>query len=161
MRLPLSVRACVCVLRCGLEAVHFDLSVCETQTSLSVGQEVVNILTLITLELNDLAHNLVFHDCAIASKLLLDDLQDLGLVKLLWNSLDRGQSLATVAFCPSESVHVPKMTTTGDIHRTYAEFGYECSSETASWPRRHRHRLRQRGLIVIVSMAVRGRQSAE
>jgi hypothetical protein len=62
-------------------------------------QELLNILTLISLQLNHLSHLTVVDDCAIASKLLLDHLQDLLLVKLLGQALDCGQSLATIALC--------------------------------------------------------------
>ena len=73
----------------------------KLQTLLLVGQELLDILALISLELNHLAHLRVVDDGAIAGKLLLDDLKDLLLVKLLGQTLDRGQRLASIALCCS------------------------------------------------------------
>ena len=71
----------------------------KLQTLLLVGQEFLDILTLISLELNHLAHLGVVDDGAIAGELLLDNLEDLLLVKLLGQSLDCGQGLASIALC--------------------------------------------------------------
>lgn len=71
----------------------------ETQALLLVGQEVLNIFALVTLELDHLTHLRVSDDGAITGELLLDDLEDLLLVKLLGQPLDGGQRLATIAFC--------------------------------------------------------------
>jgi hypothetical protein len=60
-------------------------------------QELLNIFALITLQLDHLAHLTVVDDCAIASELLLDHLQDLLLIELLRQALNCGQSLATIA----------------------------------------------------------------
>lgn len=60
-------------------------------------QELLNIFALISLQLNHLTHLTVVDDCAIASELLLDHLQDLLLVEFLRQALDCGQSLATIA----------------------------------------------------------------
>jgi hypothetical protein len=57
----------------------------------------LDILALITLELDHLAHVGIVDDGAIASEFLLNDLQNLLLVKLLGQTLDRGQGLATIA----------------------------------------------------------------
>lgn len=62
-------------------------------------EELLDILALISLQLNHLAHLTVVDDRAIASELLLDDLEDLLLVELLGQALDCGQSLATIALC--------------------------------------------------------------
>lgn len=55
----------------------------KAQALLLVGQEVHNILALIALQLDHLSHLGVCNDGAIASKLLLDDFENLLLVKLL------------------------------------------------------------------------------
>lgn len=59
----------------------------------------MNILALITLELNHLAHLCVDDDSAIASELLLDDLENFLLIEFLGQALDRGQRLTTIALC--------------------------------------------------------------
>jgi hypothetical protein len=59
----------------------------------------LNILALIALELNHLAHLRVDNDSAIASKLLLDDLENFLLIEFLGQALDRGQRLTTIALC--------------------------------------------------------------
>lgn len=69
------------------------------QALLLVGQELLNILALISLELNHLAHLRVVDDGSIAGELLLDDLENLLLVKLLGQTLDSGQGLASIALC--------------------------------------------------------------
>jgi hypothetical protein len=71
----------------SLETVNLDGLDIKTQAFLLVGQKVLDILALIALEL----------DCAIAGKLLLDHFEDLLLVELLRQALDRGQCLATIA----------------------------------------------------------------
>ena len=55
------------------------------------------IFALIPLELDHLAHFAVVDDGAIAGEFLLDDLEDLLLVELFGQALDRGQSLTTIA----------------------------------------------------------------
>jgi hypothetical protein len=85
--------------RSRLETVHLHGRGLETQTFLLVREELLNILALIALELDDLTHLGVAHDGAIASKLLLDHLEDLLLVELLGETLDSRQGLATVALC--------------------------------------------------------------
>lgn len=77
----------------------------EFQTLLLVNQKFLDILALIALELDHLAHLGVHDDGAIAGKLLLDHLEDLLLVEFLRQALDRGQCLTSIAFCASfESV---------------------------------------------------------
>lgn len=80
----------------GLESVDFDGLSIESQTVLLIGHELLDIFTLIALELNHLSHLGVVDDGAIAGELLLDDLENLLLVELLGQTLDRGQSLATI-----------------------------------------------------------------
>jgi len=69
----------------------------KLQTLLLVGEELLNIFALITLKLNHLSHLTVDNDGSIASELLLDDLEDLLLIELLWQTLDRRQSLTTIS----------------------------------------------------------------
>jgi hypothetical protein len=76
----------------------------KTEALLLVAQEFLDILSLITLKLDDFTHLGVAHDGAIASKGLLDDLEDLLLVKLLGESLNSGQGLASIALCEVEIV---------------------------------------------------------
>jgi hypothetical protein len=63
--------------------VDLDGFAIKTQALLLVRQEVLNIFTLVALELNHLAHLGVGDDGAIASELLLDDFEDLLLVEFL------------------------------------------------------------------------------
>ena len=58
--------------------------------ALFVHQELLHILALVALQLNHLAHLGVRDDGAIASELLLDDLEDLLLIELLGKTLDSG-----------------------------------------------------------------------
>ena len=66
----------------------------------------MHILALVSLQLDHLAHLRVMHNGAIASELLLDDLEDLLLIELLWEALDGGQGFATIALCEDVSVSV-------------------------------------------------------
>lgn len=100
--------------------MDFDGLGIKLETFLLVGQELLNILTLISLQLNHLSHLSVIDDGAIAcyksvscfesykfcrrlwkqhTELLLDHLQDLLLIELLRKTLNCGQGLATIAFC--------------------------------------------------------------
>lgn len=49
--------------------------------------------------MDDFTHLGVAHDGAIASKGLLDDLENLLLIELLGESLNSGQGLASIALC--------------------------------------------------------------
>lgn len=69
----------------------------ETKALSLVDEEVLNVLSLVSLKLNDLTHLLVAHDSAIAGELFLDDLENLLLIKLLGETLDGGQGLASIA----------------------------------------------------------------
>jgi len=68
----------------------------DVQTFVLVGEEVLHSIALITLELNDVACLLVVHDGSIASKLLLDDLENFLEVELGRDPFDCGQSLTTI-----------------------------------------------------------------
>lgn len=87
-----------------LETMDLDGLRIQLQPLLLIDQELLHILALVALELDHLAHLGVVDDGAIAGELLLDDLEDLLLVELLWQALDRGQCLATIALCEGVSV---------------------------------------------------------
>ena len=71
----------------------------EAKALLLIGQEFLNVLALVSLELDDLTHFGVGDYGSIAGELLLDDLEDLLLVKLLRQTLHGGQRLASIALC--------------------------------------------------------------
>jgi len=81
----------------GLETMDLDGLGIKLEAFLLVGEELLNILALISLELNHLSHFSINDNSAIASKLLLDDLEDLLLIKFLGKALDSSQSLTTIA----------------------------------------------------------------
>lgn len=81
----------------GLETMDLDSLGIKFQAFLLVGEELLNILALIALELDHLPHLSVDDDGAIASKFLLDDLEDFLLVELLGKTLNSRQSLTTIA----------------------------------------------------------------
>jgi len=81
----------------GLETMDLDGLGIKFQALLLVGEKLLNILALISLELNHLSHLSIDDDGAIASKFLLDDLEDLLLIELLGKALDSRQSLTTIA----------------------------------------------------------------
>lgn len=56
----------------------------------------MNVLALVTLQLDDLAKIRVFDDGAVTGKLLLDDLEDFLLVEATGQALDGRQGLAAV-----------------------------------------------------------------
>jgi hypothetical protein len=78
---------------------HLDGLGIKTKALLLVGQEVLDILALVTLELDDFTHLRVGNDGAIAGELLLDDLEDLLLVEFLGQTLHRRQGLTAIALC--------------------------------------------------------------
>lgn len=84
-----------------LETVNLYGFGIEAQPLLLVGEELLDILALVALQLNHLAHLAVSDDGAIAGELLLDHLEDLLLIEFLGQALDRGQRLATIALCGS------------------------------------------------------------
>ena len=86
---------------CGDTAcvTHLDGLRIKTKALLLVGQEVLDILALISLELDDLTHLGVCDYGSIAGEFLLDDLENLLLVELLRETLDSRQGLTTVALC--------------------------------------------------------------
>jgi len=69
----------------------------KLQALFLVGEELLDIFALITLKLDHLSHLSIDDDGAIASELLLDDLEDLLLIKFLGETLDSRQSLTTIA----------------------------------------------------------------
>lgn len=74
------------------------------------------------------------------TELLLDDLQNLLLVKLLGKTLNSSQSLTTIALCETQLLActpllAPTSCNDSDVRgtrmeKTYAESEYGCSSET-------------------------------
>lgn len=86
---------------CGDTAcvTHLDGLRIKTKALLLVGQEVLDILALISLELDDLTHLGVCDYGSIAGEFLLDDLENLLLVELLRQTLDGSQGLASIALC--------------------------------------------------------------
>jgi len=80
-----------------LESMDLDCLGIKFKTFLLVDQELLYILSLIALKLNHLTHLTVIDDGAIASKLLLDDLENLLLIEFLGETLYSGQSLTTIA----------------------------------------------------------------
>lgn len=118
-----------CTLACcwenrGRKAAYLDGLGIELQPFFLVGEEFLHILALVSLELDHLSHLGVVDNGAIASyhprvsicptagqsswskltELLLDDLEDLLLVELLGQSLNRSQSLTTIALCDQKCV---------------------------------------------------------
>jgi hypothetical protein len=83
--------------------VDFDSLGIKTQALRGVDHKVPNVLSLVSLKLNDLTHLGVVHDSAIAGKLLLDHLENLFLVKLLRETLDGSQGLSSISLCESFS----------------------------------------------------------
>jgi hypothetical protein len=81
----------------SLKAVDLDGLDIKTKALFLVCQEILDILALIALELDHLSHLGVGDDGAIAGELLLDHFEDLLLVELLRQALNRGQCLATIA----------------------------------------------------------------
>jgi hypothetical protein len=82
-----------------LETVDLDGLSIKLKTLLLINEELLHILALIALELDHFAHFGIDDNGAIAGELLLDDLEDLLLVKLLGQTLDCSQGFATIALC--------------------------------------------------------------
>lgn len=76
-----------------LETVDLDLLLVDATLG---GQESRDFGTLIALELNDRSQLLILHKSSVASEILLEDLEHALLVKVLGQSLDGGQGLASV-----------------------------------------------------------------
>lgn len=85
--------------RRALETVDLDSLGVELKTLLLVGEELQDVLALVALELDDLAHLGVVHNGSIAGKFLLDHFKDLFLVKLLGETLDSRQGLSSISLC--------------------------------------------------------------
>lgn len=75
------------------ESVHLYGRLLDT----IVDEEVGDLGTLITLQLNDLAHLFVFDEGAVASKLLLEGFEELLRVVLLGQALQSGQCLPSIS----------------------------------------------------------------
>ena len=81
----------------ALEAVDLDGLGIQLEPLLLVDEELLHVLALVALQLDHLAHLRVVDNGAIARKFLLDHLEDLLLVELFRQALDRRQGLATIA----------------------------------------------------------------
>jgi hypothetical protein len=81
----------------GLEPVDLDGLGIKLESLLLVSQELLDILSLVSLQLNHLAHLSVRDDGAIASELLLDDLEDLLLIKFLRKTLNGRQGFTSIS----------------------------------------------------------------
>jgi hypothetical protein len=108
--------------------------VVEAQPLLLVGKELLDILALVALQLDHLAHLGIGDDGAIAGKLLLDHLKDLLLVEFLGQALDRGQRLAAIALCGRRvSGYATARQARSRVREgTYAGYGCECNSDWLS-----------------------------
>lgn len=73
----------------------------KTEAFLLIGKELLDILSLVSLKLNDFAHLGIGHYGSIAGEFLLNDLQNLLLVKLLRETLDCSQGLASITLLDS------------------------------------------------------------
>jgi hypothetical protein len=82
-----------------LETVDLYGLCIEAQALLLIGKEFLDILALVALQLDHLAHLRVGDDGAIAGELLLDHFEDLLLVEFLGEALHRRQGLAAIALC--------------------------------------------------------------
>lgn len=79
--------------------MDLDSLAIKSQAVFLVCHEVLHVFALVSLQLDHLSHRGVGNDGAIAGELLLDHFEDLLLVKFRGEALDRGQGLATIAFC--------------------------------------------------------------
>eukprot|EP00914_Ancora_sagittata_P023624 GHVO01046648.1.p1 GENE.GHVO01046648.1~~GHVO01046648.1.p1 ORF type:complete len:147 (+),score=15.76 GHVO01046648.1:94-534(+) len=85
-----------------LEAVHLDRLSGGKADSL---QEITDVLTLVSLQLDDLSILRVLYDCSIASEFLLSNLDDLFQVKFGFYTLHGGEGFATIALLDAD-VHI-------------------------------------------------------
>lgn len=82
-----------------LEAVNLDSSLVDFK---SRGQKVLNLLSLITLELENFTKFFVLIDMAVASKIFLESLQDSLQIILCWNTLDCSDGLSTITLLATD-----------------------------------------------------------
>jgi len=85
-----------------------------------VDKELLNIFTLITLKLNHLSHLSVDDNGAIASELLLDDLEDFLLIESLGKTLDSSQRLTPIALLNTNMNIVLRLF---DVTYVFIDFG--------------------------------------
>jgi len=81
----------------GLETMDLNGLGIELQTLFLVCEELLDILALISLKLDHLSHLRIDNNGAIASELLLNDLEDFLLIEFLGETLDSSQRLTTIA----------------------------------------------------------------
>lgn len=80
-----------------LETVDLDGLGIKLEALLLVDEEFLDILALVSLQLDHLTHLGVVDDGAIASELLLDDLEDLLLVEFLGETLNCSQGFTPIS----------------------------------------------------------------
>src|SRR3954469_21324835 len=80
--------------KASLETVNLDLLLVDATF---LNEKSRNFGTLIALELNNGSQLLILHKGSVASKVLLENLEHALLVKVLGQSLNGGQGLASVA----------------------------------------------------------------
>lgn len=85
-----------------------------------IDEELLNVFTLITLELNHLSHLSIDDNGAIAGEFLLDDLENFLLIESLWEALDSGQSLPTIALLDTDVDIVLRLF---DVTNVLVDFG--------------------------------------
>jgi hypothetical protein len=88
---------------------NLDGLLIKSKTLVLVGEEFLDLQALVALELNHLSHALglrIADDSAIASEILLDDLEDLLVVKLAGNPLDSGQGLPSITLYRKNNVNI-------------------------------------------------------
>jgi hypothetical protein len=80
-----------------LETVDLNGLGIKLETLLLVNEEFLDILALVSLQLDYFTHFRVVDDGAIASELLLDDLEDLLLIKFLRKTLNGRQGFTSIS----------------------------------------------------------------
>lgn len=85
-----------------LETVHLHGFARDGETGLLVSQEGADVVALVALKLDDIADLFVVHDGAIASELLLDDLEDLLQVEFARDAGHGSQCLTTITLLDAD-----------------------------------------------------------
>jgi hypothetical protein len=85
-----------------LEAMDLDGLGVDLKTFVLVDEKILHSIALITLQLDHVTGLFIVDDGAVAGKLFLDDLEDFLEVELGWDSLDRGQCLATITLLDAD-----------------------------------------------------------
>jgi len=167
----LALPLCTALLKVAWRVAYLDGFLIESKARILVGEELLDLKTLIALELDHLSHTLGFgvandgaiasyqmvsHELAIMKKdghqqrteVLLDDLENLLMVKLARDALDSGQGLASITLCRRNVSNMSSELRQRVQRDTYAECVYGYTPGFA-WFVRSRRRLRRRGLDII------------